>query len=68
MQQIYARIKRTSKYYRSQHNPEDPLFPVVVAPQFGWEYCVHGGPGGHYRRCDVKLFIKDDAGKPCALW
>lgn len=68
MQQIFARIKKTSKYYRSQHDPEQPLFPVTVGlPQYD-DYCVDGGPGGLYRKGDVKLFIVDDAGTPIPLW
>lgn len=57
-QQIYARIKRTSKYYGQTRNEE--LFPVHIAHQGGWEYVVRGGPGGGYRLKDVNLFVVED--------
>jgi hypothetical protein len=55
-QQLYAKIKRTSKYY-GQTEPNQ-LFPVYVAagPGYG-EYIIQGGPGGQYRLSDVNLFV-----------
>lgn len=60
-QQLYAKIKRTSKYY-SQTEPNQ-LFPVYVAagPDHGCgDYRVQGGPGGQYRLSDVSLFVVYD--------
>lgn len=57
-QQIYAKIKRNSKYY-GQTKPGE-LFAVHIAPQSGWEYIVRGGPGGGYRLSDVNLFVVED--------
>lgn len=54
-QQIYARIKRSSKYY-GQGEPGE-LFEVIVEAAGGDEYVVHGGPGAHYRLRDVNLFV-----------
>lgn len=56
-QQIYAKIKRTSKYYGQ--GPKGALFPVFI--EHGtYEYVVQGGPGGQYRLRDVSLFVVDD--------
>lgn len=52
-QQLYAKIKRTSKYY-GQTTPNQ-LFPVYVISR--GEYIVQGGPGGQYRLRDVNLFV-----------
>lgn len=57
-QQIYAQIKRTSKYY-GQTEPR-ALFAVHIAPQGHWEYIVRGGPGGGYRLSDVNLYVVED--------
>lgn len=57
-QQIYAKIKRSSKYYGQTERGE--LFKVHIAPQGGWEYVVKGGPGGQYRLSDVNLFVVED--------
>ena len=58
-QQLYAKIKRTSKYY-GQGQPGG-LFPVYVeALDYAEGYAVQGGPGGQYRLKDVNLFIVDD--------
>lgn len=54
-QQIYARIKRTSKYYGQ--TDKGFMFPVQLDPHEGkWEYVVHGN-GNNYRLVDVQLFI-----------
>lgn len=57
-QKIYAKIKRTSKYY-GQSEP-GALFPVFVVA--GWRdgYVVQGGPGGQYRLRDVNLYVIQD--------
>lgn len=54
-QQIYAKIKRTSKYYGQGEC--GALFPVYVIAGPKEEYVVQGGPGGQYRLMDVSLFI-----------
>lgn len=59
-QQIYAKIKRSSKYY-GQTEPNQP-FPVHIVAKTneshdGSDYIVKGGPGGQYRLADVSLFI-----------
>ncbi len=61
MQQIYAKIKKNSKYYlQNQYAKRDGDFPFPVKIQgLGEEYCVKGGPGGQYRLSDVNLFIID---------
>ncbi len=53
-QQIYAKIKRSSKYH-GQTKP-GALFPVRVEQQGEWEYTVHGN-ANHYRLRDVNLFV-----------
>lgn len=58
-QQLYAKIKRTSKYYGQ--GERGALFPVYVeAIDYADGYAVQGGPGGQYRLKDVNLFIVDD--------
>ena len=69
MYQLYARIKRSSKYYYSQHNPEQPLFPVSLSSiKTAGDYCVHGGPGSQYRKSDVALYVKVDDDQEIRLW
>jgi hypothetical protein len=64
-QQIYAKIKRSSKYFNQNKSAqEDPdfygwPFRVRIDPHAG-EYLVQGGPGGCYRLNDVNLFIVED--------
>lgn len=58
-QQLYAKIKRSSKYY-GQTGPNE-LFPVYVEARRG-EYVVQGGPGGQYRLADVNLFVVGEDG------
>jgi hypothetical protein len=66
MQQLYAKIKRNSKYAHQNEQAKGfghgLPFKVSIVPAFG-EYCVQGGPGGQYRLADVQLFIKSDDGK-----
>ena len=67
-QQLYAKIKRSSKYeYQNQTAKDNGFglpFEVDVAPAFATSksYVVHGGPGGQYRLADVNLFVKCDDG------
>lgn len=58
-QQLYAKIKRSSKYY-GQTNPGE-LFPVYVVAGAG-DYHVQGGPGSQYRLKDVNLYVVDTDG------
>lgn len=62
-QQLYAKIKKSSKYYNQNNwciqQPERfGAFPfaVRICPDFR-DYCVQGGPGGQYRLADVNLFV-----------
>lgn len=64
-QQIYAKIKKSSKYY-GQTKP-GALFPVFVDAGIRDDYKVQGGPGGQYRLVDVNLFVLDDAGHECRI-
>ncbi len=55
-QQLYAKIKRSSKYFGQTGRNE--IFPVrVMNTQIYGEYNVQGGPGGQYRLSDVNLFV-----------
>lgn len=56
-QLLYAKIKRSSKYYGQGEC--GALFPVYVVAGGAWDYVVQGGPGGQYRLKDVNLFIVD---------
>ncbi|WP_414440487.1 hypothetical protein [Burkholderia sp. 22PA0106] len=56
-QQIYAKIKRNSKYY-GQSKPGE-RFPVHIQHQGGWEYVVYGN-NNTYRLADVNLFVVGD--------
>lgn len=60
-QQIYAKIKRNSKYFGQ--TGRNVIFPVHIigGPGMGeWAYIVQGGPGGQYRLRDVNLFVVND--------
>jgi hypothetical protein len=65
MQQIYAKIKKSSKYFdQNRLAQEDPQrwgfpFPVHVVAGGVGGYVVQGGPGGQYRLTDVNLFVID---------
>lgn len=65
--QLYAKIKKSSKYYYqnkwAQNNPPELgggfPFPVeIVFDPSG--YSVKGGPGGQYRLSDVNFFVIED--------
>lgn len=64
-QQLYAKIKRSSKYYSQNDLAKANAwwggfpFKVIVDPAYG-EYCVQGGPGGQYRLRDVNLYVIED--------
>lgn len=57
-QQLYAKIKRSSKYYGQGEKGE--LFEVFVEAGNPAAYLVQGGPGGQYRLSDVNLYIVED--------
>ena len=58
-QQLYAEIKRTSKYAH-QADMQRQLgaypFPVKIVCDFGG-YVVMGGVGGRYRLTDVDIYV-----------
>lgn len=53
-QQLYAKIKRSSKYYSQG---DGAPFEVLIVPGDPCGYVVMGGPGGQYRLSDVNLFV-----------
>lgn len=57
-QQLYAKIKRSSKYYGQ--GEKGALFEVFVEAGHPEAYLVQGGPGGQYRLADVNLFIVNE--------
>jgi hypothetical protein len=57
-QQLYAQIKRTSKYYGQ--TDKGALFEVYVIAGCADGYVVQGGPGGQYRLRDVNLYVVDE--------
>lgn len=61
-QQLYALIKKTSKYAHQT----DKLFKVRVAKAPYDNFVVHGGPGGLYALRDVHFYVLVD-GKPLRL-
>lgn len=65
-QQLYAKIKPTSKYFLQNDWAMAEAarwggfpFMVRIDPAYG-EYCVQGGPGGQYRLEDVNLFVVEN--------
>lgn len=59
--QLYAKIKKSSKYYHQNQHAKDTgqfPFPVEVRPDYpgGKGYVIKGGPGGQYETRDVNLF------------
>jgi len=63
-QQLYAKIKKSSKHYSqndiAKRDPESwggfP-FPVRIEGVNPTGYLVQGGPGGQYRLADVNLYV-----------
>lgn len=53
-QQLFARIRPSSKYFGQ--GKEGELFSAVITADA--QYQVQGGPGGCYRLADVDLFAK----------
>lgn len=58
-QQLYAKIKKSSKYY-GQTAPGE-RFEVHIRHQGGYEYVVRGN-NNDYRLADVNLFVVSDEG------
>ena len=56
MQQLFAKIKKSSKYHGQG---DGSAFKVIISAGDG--YCVRGGPGERYRLSDVDLFVMDGA-------
>lgn len=59
-QQLYARIKSSSKYFSQSKVGE--LFPVFVDQDGPWEYVVHGN-NNDYRLLDVDLYVLGSDGQ-----
>ena len=62
MQQIYAKIKRNSKYfYQNEMAKRDCKlsFQVAVKDVGRDGYCIMGGPGKYYRLANLNLFVID---------
>lgn len=57
MQQLYAKIKKSSKYSGQEYNLAEYPFPVEIVDSKD-DYMVRGGPGGNYRLKDLELFVK----------
>ena len=55
MTQLYASIKKGSKYY-GQTSPGE-LFEIRIVPDGDDPWVVKGGPGGQYWLSDVSLFV-----------
>lgn len=64
-QQIFAKIKKSSKYYAQQpmSSAAKPVaFEVFLDAQTLGAYVVHGRPG-QYRLVDVNLFVVCESGR-----
>ncbi|MEA2115077.1 MAG: hypothetical protein U9P36_06810 [Thermodesulfobacteriota bacterium] len=63
MQQLYAKIKKSSKYFHqnemARKNGEFPFAVEISNFDDPDLYFVQGGPGGQYRLTDVNLFVKN---------
>lgn len=62
MQQLYAKIKKNSKYfYQNEQAKQDGdfPFPVFINNTGCGSYCVNGNHGEDYRLKDVNLFVVD---------
>ena len=56
MQQLYAKIKRSSKYFGQG---DGTPFEMFIDGSGYDDYLVLGGPGGCYSLRDVNLFVRD---------
>jgi hypothetical protein len=58
--QLYAKIKRSSKYYsQNEYAKRDKSMGFPFPIKFvGGHYMFRGGPGGQYRKEDVNIFVK----------
>ena len=65
-QQLYAKIKKSSKYYDQNNIAKRDAswggfpFQVRIVPNDPMGGPVKGGPGGQYRLSDVNLFIVEN--------
>lgn len=66
MQQLYAEIKKSSKYAHQADMCKERgfgyPFPVNISHDAGG-YQVKGGIGGQYRLADVNLYVIEDGKK-----
>ncbi len=65
MQQLYAEIRRSSKYAHQAEwcRQQGYGYPFKVAIGYsGDDYVVTGGVGGRYRLEDVTLYVIDEQG------
>lgn len=66
-QQLYAEIKKSSKYASqadwARREGWPYPFPVRIASDGGGDYVVKGGVGGQYRLADVNLYVIEDGQK-----
>lgn len=72
--QLFAKIKKSSKYFYQNRDAEnDPRyglpFKVTINPEYRRganadydDYCVKGGPGGQYCLSDLNLFMQRSDG------
>lgn len=66
-QRLYAKIRKSSKYYdQNDLAKADPErwggfpFPVYIEVGDPDGYVVQGGPGGQYRLSDVDLYVAEN--------
>jgi hypothetical protein len=64
MQQLYAEIKKSSRYaHQANYHKARGDYPFQVHIDSDKEgYVVKGGVGGRYRLIDVNLYVFDDQG------
>ncbi|QTA83883.1 Uncharacterized protein dnl_63070 [Desulfonema limicola] len=55
--QLYAKIKKNSKYSGQEKGLKDYPFPIEIVDARD-DYIVRGGPGVNYRLKDLSLFVK----------
>lgn len=64
MQQLYAEIKKSSKYaHQASWQKERGPYPFPVRVIADGDYVVKGGIGGQYRLVDVNLYVIDEHGR-----
>ena len=63
MQQIYAKVKKSSKYFWQNELAKQQgtfPFPVTINARTTDSYNVKGRPGGQYRLSDLNLYVITD--------